>query len=124
MSYSTSEMTAILSNRVLKLERANSDRDYSGGGWYEEINHAMYLYPDMSFRYRIESFRSVTGGGLSLPHQSENEYLGTWEVTNENFKMYLIFTFEDNSQQKFETENLGTGMQRLNDQTWLRYLIE
>lgn len=119
-----SGMVTTLSNKVLKLERANSDRDYSGGGWYEEISHAMYLYSDRSFRYKIESFRSVTGGGLSLPSQSREEYFGTWKVTYEDFKTYLIFTFEDNSQQVFETENLGTGLQRLNDQTWNRYLIE
>jgi hypothetical protein len=124
MDYLIKNMINTLSDKVLKLERVNSDRDYSGGGWYDEVMHAMYLYSDMSFRYRIESFRSVSGGGLSLPHESKEEYLGTWTVTYENFKTYLIFTFEDNSQQKYETENLGPGMQKLDSQTWSRYLIQ
>lgn len=124
MDYIITGMVNTLSNKVLKLERANSDRDYSGGGWYDEVSHAMYLYSDMTFRYKIESFRSVSGGGLSLPYHNKEEYLGFWSVTYENFKTYLIFTFEDNSQQKFETENLGIGLQRLDSQTWNRYLME
>jgi hypothetical protein len=124
MDYIVSNMVNTLSDKVLKFERVNSDRDYSGGGWFDEVSHAIYLYSDMSFRYVINTFRSVSGGGLSLPYQNKEEYIGLWKITYQDFKTYLVFTFDDGSQQKYETQNLGTGLQRLNDQTWNRYLIQ
>lgn len=124
MSAFIQNMTDILSDKILKLERVNSDRDYSGGSWYDDVVHAMYLYADMTFRYKIESYRSVSVAGYSLPQQNESEYLGTWKITYENFKTYLVFTFEDNSQQKYETENLGVGLQKLGEQVWNRYRME
>jgi hypothetical protein len=124
MSVFIQNMTITLSDKILKLEKVNSDRDYSGGSWYDDVVHAMYLYSDMTFRYKIESFRSVSVAGYSLPQQHENEYFGVWKITYEDFKTYLVFTFEDNSQQKYETENLGTGLQRLGEQIWNRYRME
>ncbi|KRD10416.1 hypothetical protein ASE21_11980 [Flavobacterium sp. Root901] len=123
MSYLVNQMINTLSNKVLRIERANSDRDYSGGGWYEEIKYAIYLYSDFSAIYLKESFRSVSGGGLSLPHQSSQKEIGNWNVCEENGKIYLEIIFNNNSRQKLETENLGTGIQKLGDQIWNRYLI-
>ncbi|WP_343698063.1 hypothetical protein [Flavobacterium sp.] len=123
MSYLVNQMINTLSNKVLRLERANSDRDYSGGGWYEEIKYAIYLYSDFSALYVKESFRSVSGGGLSLPSQSSQRDNGNWDVCEENGKIYLEVIFDDGSRQKLETENLGTGIQKLGDHIWNRYLI-
>ncbi|WP_130734898.1 hypothetical protein [Flavobacterium sp. J27] len=123
MSYQIQQMISTLSNKVLRLQKVNSDRDYSGGGWYEDISHAMFLYSDFSFNYVIETFRSVTGGGLSMPYQNREEYRGHWKITYENFTTYITFTFEDYSQQKYETQNLGTGLQKMGEHTWNRYLI-
>jgi hypothetical protein len=124
MDYQIQKMISILTDKVLRLERVNSDRDYAGGGWYDEASYAVYLYSDMSFRYVIKTFRSVSGGGLSMPYENKEEYIGAWSVVNENFKIYLILTFENYTQQKYETENLGQGLQRLGGQTWNRYLIQ
>lgn len=124
MDYQIHRMISILTDKVLRLERVNSDRDYNGGGWYDEVSHAVFLYSDMSFRYVISTFRSVSGGGLSMPYENKEEYLGVWSVVNENFKIYLILTFENYTQQKYETENLGQGLQRLGGQTWNRYLMQ
>ncbi|WP_143395020.1 hypothetical protein [Flavobacterium lindanitolerans] len=123
MNPSVNQMIATLSNRVLRFEKANSDRDYSGGGWYEETKYALFLYPDFTVLYILESFSSVSGGGLYLPNKNTQEYKGTWNVCEENQKICLHLTFEDNSSQKIETENLGYGIQKLGNQVWNRYLI-
>ncbi|KRB53685.1 hypothetical protein [Flavobacterium sp. Root186] len=123
MSYLVNQMVNTLSNKVLRLERANSDRDYSGGGWYEEIKYAIYLYSDFSAVYLKESFRSVSGGGLYAPSESSQKETGRWNVSEEYGRIYLEIIFDDNSRQKLETENLGTGIQKLGDQIWNRYLI-
>lgn len=123
MSYLVNQMIQSLSNKVLRLEKANSDRDYSGGGWYEEVKYEIYLYADFTAVYIKESFSSVSGGGLYLPNQSSDKEYGNWNVLEENGKVYLEMIFDDNSRQKLETQNLGTGIQKLGDQIWNRYLI-
>lgn len=112
-----------LSNKVLKLEKAKSDRDYSGGGWYEEEKYQIYLYSDFSAVYIKESFRSVSGGGLYLPNQSSQKEYGKWNIVEESGRLFLEMIFDDNSSAKLETQNLGTGIQKLGDQIWNRYLI-
>lgn len=123
MNPAINQMINTLSNRVLRFEKANSDRDYSGGGWYEEQKYAIFLYPDFTSVYILESFSSVSGGGLYLPNQNTQKYDGRWNVCEENEKLYLELIFDDNSSQKLETENLGYGIQKLGDQVWKRYLI-
>ncbi|QSW89182.1 MULTISPECIES: hypothetical protein [Flavobacterium] len=123
MSYLVNQMIQSLSNKVLRLEKANSDRDYSGGGWYQEVKYEIYLYADFTAVYIKESFSSVSGGGLYLPNQSSDKEYGNWNVLEENGKVYLEMIFDDNSRQKLETQNLGTGIQKLGDQIWNRYLI-
>lgn len=112
-----------LSNKVLKFEKANSDRDYSGGGWYEEEKYQIYLYADFSAVYIRESFRSVSGGGLYLPNQSSTKEYGKWNICEENGKLFLEMIFDDNSKAKLETENLGTSIQKLGDHIWNMYWI-
>lgn len=123
MSALINQMINSLSNRVLRLEKVNSDRDYSGGGWYEEMKYAIFLYSDFTSVYVLESFSSVSGGGLYLPNQNTQKHSGTWNICQENGKLYLELIFDDNSRQKLETENLGYGIQKLGDQVWNRYLI-
>lgn len=123
MNPSINRMINILSNRVLRLEKADSDKDYSSGGWYEEQKYAIFLYPDFSSVYILESFSNVSGGGLYLPNQNTQKYNGKWNVCEEDQKLYLELIFDDNSSQKLETENLGYGIQKLGDQVWNRYLI-
>ena len=123
MSALINQMINSLSNRVLRLEKVNSDRDYSGGGWYEEMKYAIFLYSDFTSVYVLESFSSVSGGGLYLPNQNTQKHSGTWNICQENGKLYLELVFDDNSRQKLETENLGYGIQKLGDQVWNRYLI-
>lgn len=124
MSGFIQNMIVTLSDKILKLERINSDSDYSGGSWYDEVVHSVYLYSDMTFRYEIESVKTISEGMPSLPQQEGNEYSGVWEITCEDFKIYLTFLFEDNTRQRYETENLGTGLQRLGEQIWNRYKMQ
>lgn len=124
MSYLAQQMIDILSNRKLKRQAVNSDRDYSGGGWFDEKTESLFLCSDKSFAYVIESFSSVSSGGLFLPSQSRNEYFGSWDVIYENFNWYLMLYYQNGSQEKLQTRNLGYGLQELNYQTWNRYLME
>ena len=121
MSYLAEQMIEVLSNKKLKKQNVNSDRDYSGGGWFDEKTETLYLCSDKSFAFIIESFSSVSTGGLYLPSQSRNEYYGYWDVLEENFITYLLLFYQDGSQEKLQTRNLGTGLQELNYQTWNRY---
>lgn len=114
-------MINTLSNRVLRLEKVNSD--YSSDGWYEEQKYALFLYPDFSSVYVLESFSNVSSGDFNLPNQNIQKYNGKWKVCEEHQKLYLELIFDDNSSQKLETENLGYGIQKLGDQVWNRYLI-
>lgn len=124
MSYGTDKMIAVLSNKILRKESIDSDRDYSGGGYFSEIRHSRYLYADMTFRYDIETHSGLSSGGLYLPNQSSKEYFGVWDVIVDNYKYLLVFTYDNYSTEKFETENLGTGLQRLNNETWNRFLMQ
>ncbi|WDO11942.1 hypothetical protein MH928_11440 [Flavobacterium sp. WW92] len=123
MNSSINRMINTLSNRVLRLEKANSDSDYSGSDWYEEQKYAIFLYPDFSSVYVLESFSNVSGGNFYLPNQNTQKYNGKWNVCEEDQKLYLELIFDDNSSQKLETENLGYGIQKLGHQVWNRYLI-
>lgn len=124
MSYLAQQMIEVLSNKKLKKERVNSDRDYSGGGWFDEKTESLFLCSDKSFAFVVESFSSVSSGGFSMPSQSRNEYFGSWDVTEENGVFYLWLFHQDGSQEKLQTRNLGTGLQELNYQTWNRYRME
>lgn len=124
MSYLAQQMIGVLSDRKLKRERVNSDRDYSGGGWFDEKTESLFLCSDKSFAFIIESFSSVSSGGFSMPSQSRKEYFGSWDVIDEDGILYLILIYQDGSQEKLQTRNLGTGLQQLNYQTWNRYLME
>jgi hypothetical protein len=124
MTYLAQQMIGILSDRKLKKESVNSDRDYSGGGWFDEKTESLFLCSDKSFAFIIESFSSVSSGGFSMPSQSRNEYFGSWDVIEENDVLYLLLLHQDGSQEKLQTRNLGAGLQQLNNQTWHRYLIE
>lgn len=124
MSYLVEQMIGVLSNKKLKKQKVNSDRDYSGGGWFDERTETLYLCSDKSFAFIIESFSSVSSGGLYLPSQSRKEYYGYWDILEENFTTYLVLFHQDGSQEKLQTRNLGTGLQELNYQTWNRYVME
>jgi hypothetical protein len=124
MSNEVQEVIKILSDRKLQKQTINSDRDYSGGGWFDEKTKTIILCSDNSFAYIVQSFVSVTGGSMSLPSQSRNEYFGTWSVTLENGTLYLILNYQDGSQEKLQTRNLGFGSQEINYEAWGRFLIE
>ena len=124
MSYHVQQMFEVLSDRKLKKQEVHSDRDYDGGGWFDEKTTSLYLYSDKSFALIIESFTSVSSGGFSIPSQSKNEHYGSWDIIEEYNFLYLILFYQDGSQEKLQTKNLGTGLHELNYQIWHRYLIE
>jgi len=115
-------LTAVLGGKVLKREQNQSDRDYSGGGFYSEQSESIALYADATFRYEKRSFSSVSGGGLSLPSERKHVETGTWvveAVDGEDARLVLrkgraIF-------KSWETSDGGTGVQYLDGVRWARY---
>ncbi len=118
------EMTNLLTNKKLVYENVESDRDYSGGGWYSDIKFCLTLYGDKSFEAKKETFTSITGGGLSLPRESREVKYGYWNIQYEFPNLYLVLKYENGEQEFLETKSLGTGLQRVGNKTWNRYRLE
>lgn len=117
-------MIEVLSNKKLKKQKVNSDRDYSGGGWFDEKTETLYLSSNKTFAFIIESFSSVSSGGMYLPSHGRSEHYGYWDVIEENFTTYLLLFHQDGSQEKLQSKNLGRGLHELNHQAWNRYIME
>lgn len=118
------EMTNLLTNKKLVYENVESDRDYSGGGWYSDVKFCLTLYDDKSFEAKKETFTSVTGGGLSLPRESREVKYGYWNIQYEFPNLYLVLKYENGEQEFLETKSLGAGLQRVGNKTWNRYRLE
>src|SRR6478672_1172048 len=118
------EMTNLLSNKKLVYEKVESDRDYSGGGWYSDLKYSLILYGDKSFQAKKQSFSSVSGGGLSLPRESNEVKYGYWKIQYEFPNLYLVLRYENGEEEFLETKSLGVGLQRVGNQTWNRYRLE
>ncbi len=118
------EMTNLLSNKKLVYENVESDRDYSGGGWYSDIKCSLTLYDNKSFEAKKQIFSSVTGGGLSLPRESNEVKYGYWKIQYEFPNLYLVLHYENGEEEFLETKSLGVGLQRVGQKTWNRYRLE
>ncbi|GAB4402321.1 MAG: hypothetical protein OHK0039_00180 [Bacteroidia bacterium] len=120
-SYRASLLEQHLLDKVLRYTRNASDSDYSGGGWFEEVNYALYLHRDKSFYYRIETFRNIRGGGFSLPQEHLRELGGRWEVRWEAPAIKLVLYVNDGRVLSWATEDAGNGLQRMDEMLWNRY---
>jgi hypothetical protein len=118
------EMTNLLLNKKLVYEKAESDRDYSGGGWYSDVKLSIILYADKSFEAKKQTFSSVSGGGLSLPSESNEVKYGYWCIDYKYPNLLLVLRYENGLEELLETESLGIGLQRIGNQTWNRYRLE
>ncbi len=123
MDYLITKMIDTLSDKKLVHEAVNSDRDYSGGGWYSDVKVSIFLYHDKTFKYLKQSFSSVSGGGLFLPNESNEVDYGSWDIEYFNFITYLVLKYNNGTEKHYETENLGVGLQRIGNQTWNRYRL-
>jgi hypothetical protein len=75
-----SRLTEKLCGRVLRLEKNQRDRDYSGGGFYYDSSKTLFLFADGTFRYEQHLSSRVSSGGLSQPLQRDTTARGTWKV--------------------------------------------
>lgn len=124
MEHLINEMTDLLTNKKLVYENVESDRDYSGGGWYSDVKFCLILYGDKSFEAKKESFTSVTGGGLSLPRESNEVKYGYWKIQYQFPNLYLVLQYQNGEEEFLETRSLGVGLQRVGNKTWNRYRLE
>ncbi len=104
-------------------ERAQnqSDRDYSGGGFYSEQSESISLYADATFRYEKRSFSSVSGGGLSFPCERKLAETGTWSVQMIGDDARLVLRKGAAIFRSWKTRDGGTGVQYLDGVLWSRY---
>lgn len=87
-------MMATLSGHVFKrvLGRGRSQlvQDYSGGSALSERSQALFLYSDATFRLDEKIFRTITGGGVSLPSEEVRSLSGKWLLEITEDVLYLV----------------------------------
>jgi hypothetical protein len=113
-----------LRGKVLRDESNARDSDYSGGGWFEEKRLSIHLFADMRFRWERYVFRSIRGGGMSMPSERRDRREGTWDVRVRNDVAELILTADGEEFARWRTRDAGTGMQELNGRVWKRYQMK
>ena len=115
-------LTAVLSGKKLQRERNQSDRDYTGGGFYDEESETLYLFVDGTFRYEKRSFRSVSGGRLALsPSEHKKTDAGTWAVELVRDEPHLVLKTGGSVRKSWQTRDGGVGVQYLDGERWNRY---
>ena len=114
-------LTSILRGKKLQREENQSDRDYSGGGFYSEKSEAIYLFADQTCRHEKRTFSSVSGGGLSLPSESKRTTEGRWAVEIVAGMPHLVLRKDGSVVESWRTRDGGVGVQYLNGVRWGRY---
>jgi hypothetical protein len=71
-----------------------SDRDYSGGGYYQELRRDLQLHPDGSYRLDERGFSRVSAGGMSSMLPIARSRTGRWSVTAARDKAWLGLSSE------------------------------
>ena len=72
-----------------------ADRDYSGGGYYQEVRRDLQLYPDGTFRLDERGFSRVSAGGLSSMLPISRSRTGRWSVTATREKAWLMLSSDE-----------------------------
>ena len=114
-------LTAVLSGKILKRVQNQSDRDYSGGGFYSVQSESISLFADATFRFEKRSFSSVSSGGLSLPCERKLVEIGTWAVECAGDDACLVLRKGNAVFRTWKTRDGGTGVQYLDGTPWERY---
>ena len=114
-------MTAVLSGKRLRRMHNQSDRDYSGGGFYSEQSESISLYADATFRYEKRSYSSVSSGGLSLPCERKWVENGTWSVELAGDDARLLLRKGGTIFRSWKTRDGGIGVHFLDGIRWERY---
>jgi hypothetical protein len=68
------------------------DRDYSGGGYDQEVRRDLHLHPDRTFRLDERGFSRVSAGGMSSMLPISRSRTGRWSVTATREKAWLMLS--------------------------------
>jgi len=115
-------LAAVLRGKKLQREQNQSDRDYSGGGFYHEASETLHLLPDHTFRYKKRRFSAISGSGLALPpsEQTRTEE-GIWAVEIIAGAPHLVLRMDGSVCKSWRTRDGGMGVQYLDSERWERY---
>lgn len=117
------ELKRTLEGKVLRRQANASDSDFSGGGWYEERNLALFLFKDGTFRWEKDTHSVVRGGGMSLPSRRQETHVGNWQLDVRNGLAELVLIEEGREFGRWATSDAGPGVQVIGTESWNRYLI-
>ncbi len=109
------QWTARLRSSRFTLSENASDRDYSGGGYYQEIRRDLQLFPDGTFRLDERGFSRVSAGGMSSMLPISRSRTGRWSVTAVREKAWLRLSGED-ADESYRLSGAGPAM--LLDDKW------
>ena len=122
-------LTALLRGKVLRRDENQSDRDYSGGGFFWERNKKLFLFDNRSFRYEEKTFQRVSGGGFSMPSERVVVEEGSWTVQAAGAQGVLVLLRTDGSiYARWPTkdggrDSTGLGLQYVDGEIWRRYKL-
>lgn len=107
---------ALVEQWTAKLRRSRftasenaSDRDYSGGSYYQELHRDLQLYPDGTFRLDERGVSRVSAGGLSSTTPISRSRTGRWTVTASGATARLTLTSEGGNE-SFTLGGSGSAM--------------
>jgi hypothetical protein len=92
------QWTARLRRSRFTLSENAFDRDYSGGGYYQEIRRDLQLHPDGTFRLDERGFSRVSAGSLSSMLPISRSLTGRWSVTAARETAWLRLSSESVNQ--------------------------
>jgi hypothetical protein len=115
-------LTAVLRGKKLQREQNQSDRDYSGGGFYDEESETLHLFADHTFRYEKRRFSAISSGGFALPpSEPKKTEEGTWAVEIIEGAPHLVLRMDGSVCKSWRTRDGGVGVQYLDSERWERY---
>jgi hypothetical protein len=111
------QWTARLRRSRFTLSENAFDRDYSGGGYYQEVRRDLQLHPDGTFRLDDRGFSRVSAGGMSSMLPISRSRTGRWSVTATREKAWLMLS-SDAGNELYVLSGAGSTM--LLDGRWQR----
>jgi hypothetical protein len=116
-------LSRLLADKVLKRTVSNVGGGTSGVFSWSEKKLALFLYSNGTYRFETTEFRSVSGGGYSIPSESKRAFEGTWLVEIIEDKPALVIRQDETIINWWHAENGGAGIQYLNGVRWGRYAL-
>lgn len=116
-------LTQLLEGKVLRRTDSNVGGGVSGVFSSSQKKRALSLFANGTFRFDTTEFRSVSGGGYSIPSEEKRSFEGTWLVEMVEDKPALVIRQEETIIKWWRIEDGGPGVQYLDGERWDRYII-